>query len=128
MSLSDLASLGSFVSGVAVLASLIFLFFQIRQMPEQVKRSEKNQQAAVGQGRAAILTERAKWALGPQCLRGRDSVKAHYNLSIRLAEICRYPAFPDLAQDLLALRPSRELGGLPWLIPLDYRMRSSQPR
>src|SRR5215472_16155920 len=51
MSLSDLASLGSFVSGIAVLASLVLLFFQMRQMTEQVKQSERNQQAAVQQAR-----------------------------------------------------------------------------
>ena len=54
MTLSDLASLGSFVSGVAVLASLVFLYFQMRQMTEQVRQSEKNQRAAVRQGHAAI--------------------------------------------------------------------------
>jgi hypothetical protein len=53
MSLSDLASLGSFVSGVAVLVSLIFLYFQLRQLTSQVKQAEKNQQAAIMQGRAA---------------------------------------------------------------------------
>ena len=37
MSLSDLASLGSFVSGAAVLASLVFLFFQTRQMTSRVQ-------------------------------------------------------------------------------------------
>ena len=52
MSLSDLASLGSFVSGVAVLASLVFLFFQMRQMTEQVAQSERNQVAAIKQGRS----------------------------------------------------------------------------
>jgi hypothetical protein len=46
MSLSDLASLGSFVSGVAVLISLVFLYFQVRQV-------EKNQQATVRQQRAS---------------------------------------------------------------------------
>ena len=45
MSLSDLASLGSFVSGVAVLVSLIYLALQVRQ-------AEKNQRAAIRQGRA----------------------------------------------------------------------------
>jgi len=53
MSLSDLASLGSFVSGVAVLASLGFLYFQMRQMTEQVRQAEKNQQANVHQARVA---------------------------------------------------------------------------
>src|SRR5215469_12946597 len=53
MSLSDLASLGSFVSGAAVLASLVFLFFQMRQMTEQVRQAEKSQRALMQQGRAA---------------------------------------------------------------------------
>lgn len=46
MSLSDLASIGSFVSGVAVLISLIYLALQVRQ-------AERNQRAILQQGRAA---------------------------------------------------------------------------
>jgi hypothetical protein len=46
MSLSDLASLGSFVSGIAVLISLIYLALQVRQ-------AEKSQQANVRQQRAS---------------------------------------------------------------------------
>ena len=53
MSLSDLASLGSFVSGVAVLVSLIFLYFQLRQLGNQVTQAEKNQKASIRQGRAS---------------------------------------------------------------------------
>ena len=53
MSLSDLASLGSFVSGLAVLASLVFLYFQLRMVSEQVRQSEKNQRAIIQQGRVA---------------------------------------------------------------------------
>jgi len=49
MSLSDLASLGSFISGVAVLVSLVFLYFQLRQVNAQVQQAEKNQQAAIQQ-------------------------------------------------------------------------------
>ena len=45
MSLSDLASLGSFVSGLAVLISLIYLALQVRQ-------AEKNQQSLMQQGQA----------------------------------------------------------------------------
>jgi hypothetical protein len=52
MSLSDLASLGSFVSGFAVLVSLTFLYFQLRQLGAQVAQAEKNQQASIRQGRA----------------------------------------------------------------------------
>jgi hypothetical protein len=50
MSLSDLASLGSFVSGFAVLVSLIYLALQVRQ-------AERNQQALIHQGRAARVSE-----------------------------------------------------------------------
>ena len=52
MSLSDLASLGSFVSGFAVLVSLVFLYFQLRQVSDQVRQTEKNQQAAIRQARS----------------------------------------------------------------------------
>src|SRR5262249_46462438 len=47
MSLSDLASLGSFVSGLAVLVSLVFLYFQVRQVTAQVRQAERNQQASI---------------------------------------------------------------------------------
>ncbi len=57
MSLADLASLGSFVSGLAVLASLIFLYFQMRQVHAQIVQAEKNQQAAVAQGRMGRTVE-----------------------------------------------------------------------
>jgi hypothetical protein len=50
MSLSDLASLGSFISGFAVLISLIFLYFQLRQVNAQVLQTEKNQRALMNQG------------------------------------------------------------------------------
>jgi hypothetical protein len=46
MSLSDLSSLGSFISGVAVLVSLIYLALQVRQ-------AEKNQRAIVQQERVS---------------------------------------------------------------------------
>jgi hypothetical protein len=57
MSLSDLASLGNFVSGVAVLVSLVFLYFQLSQISEQVKQAEKNQRASIASGRATRLYE-----------------------------------------------------------------------
>ena len=52
MSLSDLASVGSFISGLAVLISLIFIYFQLRQVSAQVVQTERNQQASIRQGRA----------------------------------------------------------------------------
>lgn len=57
MSLSDLASLGSFVSGLGVLISLIFLYFQLRQVNAQVKQAERNQQAAIQQARNAQIAD-----------------------------------------------------------------------
>ena len=62
MTLSDLASIGSLVSGGAVLASLGFLYFQMRQMAEQMQQSRRNQQAAIRQGQASALME-VNWRL-----------------------------------------------------------------
>lgn len=45
MTLTDLASIGSLLSSIAVLISLIYLALQVRQ-------AEKNQQASIRQGRA----------------------------------------------------------------------------
>jgi hypothetical protein len=50
MSLSDLASLGSFVSGIAVLTSLIYLALQVRQ-------TERNQQISIRHSRASRIVE-----------------------------------------------------------------------
>ncbi len=57
MSLSDLASLGSFVSALAVLVSLVFLWFQLRQMNHQVRQAEKNQRAAIRQAHSTRISE-----------------------------------------------------------------------
>ena len=50
MTLADLSSLGSFISGLAVIITLIFLLLQMRQ-------SDKNQKALLQQGRSARVTE-----------------------------------------------------------------------
>jgi hypothetical protein len=63
MTLADLASLGSFVSGLAVLVSLVFLYHQLRQIGVQIKQAERNQQAAIRQGRVARITETAMASL-----------------------------------------------------------------
>src|SRR5215472_4818834 len=58
MSLSDLASLGSFVSGVAVLASLIFVGVQLRQNARAVQASTSlGHTTAYNQVVAPLLTE-----------------------------------------------------------------------
>jgi len=51
MSLADLASLGSFVSGVGVLISLLLVVFQLSQVGAQMRQTERNQQAAIQQDR-----------------------------------------------------------------------------
>ena len=50
MSLSDLASLGSFISAIAVMISVVYLALQI-------KRAERYQRALMQQGRAARVTD-----------------------------------------------------------------------
>src|SRR5580692_8831687 len=50
MSLSDLASLGSFVSGFAVLTSLVYLALQVRQ-------TERNQQISIRHSRVSRTVE-----------------------------------------------------------------------
>ena len=52
MSLSDLASIGSFISGAAVLVSLVYLSLQIRQ-------NTKHSQALIQQGRAGRIVDTA---------------------------------------------------------------------
>jgi hypothetical protein len=66
MTLSDLAALGSFVSGVAVLASLGFLYFQLRQIGQQIAQSEKNQRALINQGAIDRSIETNIWLTQPQ--------------------------------------------------------------
>ena len=55
MSLTDLASLGSFISGVGVLFSLILVIFQLRQVSKQIRLAERNQQAAIEQERYGLV-------------------------------------------------------------------------
>ncbi len=52
MTLADLSSLGSFISGIAVLVSLVYLSLQIRQ-------NTKHSQALIQQGRAARIADTA---------------------------------------------------------------------
>ncbi len=68
MSLTDLASIGSFVSGVAVVISLIYLSIQIRQ-------NTRHERAAMQQGRAArtvdLLLRTAAPDMADAMMRGR---------------------------------------------------------
>jgi hypothetical protein len=56
MTLSDLAPIGSFISGLAVLVSLVFLCFQRRQVGAQVQQTELHQQASIRQGRQTMAS------------------------------------------------------------------------
>jgi hypothetical protein len=59
MSLSDLASIGSFVSGIAVVITLIFLLLQIRQNTRALQRAEANAtQSQASNFRLAIINNR----------------------------------------------------------------------
>ena len=82
MSLSELASLGSFISGLAVLASLVFLYFQLGQIRAQSRQAEKNQQAVIRQNRAtrtvdAIIASASEGSLAEalaRCMGGATDV------------------------------------------------------
>ena len=83
MTLSDLASLGSFVSGVAVLLSLIFLYFQLRQVNVQVRQAERNQQASIRQARTTRAVDLGIATLEPSmnaafrsAMSGADDISA----------------------------------------------------
>ena len=58
MTLSDLASIGSFVSGVAVLVSLVYLSIQVRQ-------AERNQRALMNQGVVTRAADMLTWMAQP---------------------------------------------------------------
>jgi hypothetical protein len=76
MTLSDIASLGSLVSGIAVLISLVYLSLQVKQ-------SERNQQAAIRQGRIGRVVDIMLAAAEPsiseafvKATRGSDDISA----------------------------------------------------
>ena len=54
MSLADLAAIGSFISGLAVVTTLVFLLIQVRQ-------TEKNQRALLNQGALSRTTDTVMW-------------------------------------------------------------------
>ena len=68
MTLSDLASIGSFISGLAVLVSLIFVGLQMRQV-------NRNQRSSMQQGRSdqsfELMMRLTDPAIQPSIMRGR---------------------------------------------------------
>jgi len=77
MSLSDLASLGSFVSAAAVLVSLVFLYFQLRQMNAQVIQTEKNQRALINQGAVNRSSDIVMWLADHSALLSKNAYGEH---------------------------------------------------
>lgn len=65
MSLSDIAAIGSLASGMAVLGSLVFLYFQMKQMSEQVRQTERNQRAIMNQGTIDRIAESMRFFSEP---------------------------------------------------------------
>jgi hypothetical protein len=57
MSLSDLASLGSVVSGFALVASLVFLALQLGDIRRLMRQTERNQWSSISQGRSSRSVE-----------------------------------------------------------------------
>src|SRR5476651_131803 len=68
MSLADLSSIGSFLSGVAVLASLIFVGFQLRQNTRAVRATASQAHASNLQQIVTPIVESGEvarlWRLG----------------------------------------------------------------
>ncbi|HEY1614479.1 MAG TPA: hypothetical protein VGF97_12385 [Rhizomicrobium sp.] len=62
MSLSDLAAIGSFVSGLAVLASLIFVGFQLRQNTQAVRAGASQAHTQNWQQITLAVTESGEFA------------------------------------------------------------------
>ena len=89
MTLSDVSSIGSLVSGLAVLASLIYLSLQVRQ-------TERNQRALMNQGVITRSVEQARWATEPHIA---DLVRRTASGEGELSE-------QDIAQLRLLLRSS----------------------
>ena len=56
MTLADIASVSSAISGIAVVASLVFLYFQMRQTNRQVEQNSKHTRALIQQGRTDRIT------------------------------------------------------------------------
>jgi hypothetical protein len=92
MSLSDLASLGSFVSGVAVLVSLVLLYFQIRQVNAQLQQAERNQQAQIRQGKTDRIVQILLTGTEPSA--AKSQIKGNYGApDISPVEQVQYAAY-----------------------------------
>ena len=85
MTLADMASIGSLVSGAAILVSLVYLAIQIRQ-------AEKNQRAVLNQGYITRVADYLRWyaespinELRTRVIAGDTSFTAEELLRLQLA-------------------------------------------
>jgi hypothetical protein len=85
MPLADIASIGSLVSGVAILVSLVYLAIQVRQ-------AEKNQRAVLNQGYITRVADYLRWyaespmnELRTRVIAGDTSFTAEELLRLQLA-------------------------------------------
>src|SRR5476651_959775 len=69
MTLSDLSSIIGVISGLAVLASLVYLSLQVRQ-------TERNQRALMNQGVINRISENLRWSTEPHIVELLTSVEA----------------------------------------------------
>ncbi len=92
MTLTDLASIGSFVSGIAVVVSLIYLAIQVRQ-------AQKTQRALMHQARAERIVNASLAAMQPDIadtvtkiiagaeLSPRERLQSYYYMRVQVAVV-----------------------------------------
>ncbi|HEY2069634.1 MAG TPA: hypothetical protein VGG48_08785 [Rhizomicrobium sp.] len=87
MTLSDLASIGSLISGLAVLVSLVYLSLQIRQ-------TERNQQASIRQGRINRAVELVIARMEPAVAEAiNNGIQGDQNLTLQ--QLALFVAYAD---------------------------------
>ncbi|HEY3797609.1 MAG TPA: hypothetical protein VGL58_04590 [Caulobacteraceae bacterium] len=91
MSLSDLAAIGSFVSGVAVAISLVFLYFQVRQLNAQAKQAAISQQATMKMARTTRVME-VNARMADEAFAQMDLRLAHNGKDVSIADVMRFSA------------------------------------
>jgi hypothetical protein len=106
MSLSDLASLGSFASGLAVTVTLIFLVIQTRQ-------ANRNQRALMQQGRAAsqvdLLLRYSESYFGRVSLRPVRQISRSATMRSPHRSFCASPTGEVLKMAFCSIAPGRSI-------------------
>jgi len=66
MSLSDWAAISTIASSVAVIVSLLLLYFQLGRIDQQIDQSHKNQRAMINQTSTQIASDQIQFLADPQ--------------------------------------------------------------